>query len=89
MTIDSGGPAYPVPEQRLDDGTGIREGHDGMTLRQTYAMHMVPNSLNHERAEAIRRYGRVDATGVDEVKLAVALAFKIADAMIAHEKAGK
>lgn len=33
----AGGPAFPVPEQRASDGTGIREGADGMSLRDYFA----------------------------------------------------
>ncbi|MQX28966.1 hypothetical protein [Sinorhizobium meliloti] len=35
--IKTGGPAFPVPEVRGYDGTGIREGSDGLTMRDWFA----------------------------------------------------
>ena len=45
MTKDTGGSAFPNPEIRLDDGTGIREGSDGMTLRDYIAIAAMSGAL--------------------------------------------
>lgn len=36
-TIDDGGPAFPMPDERDSDGNGIKQGHPGMTLRDYFA----------------------------------------------------
>lgn len=74
--IDTGGPAYPVPEVRsLDGSMGICARHDGMTLRQAYAMAAMKVLLVAPRGRSLEAIVRDS--------------FIYADAMIAHEKAGR
>lgn len=34
---DNGGPAFPRPDERAPDGTGLSEGSNGMSLRDYFA----------------------------------------------------
>lgn len=69
---DNGGPAFPVPEVRLPDGTGVVQGADGMTLRDWFAGQALAGLL------ASDRIGQM----VDNAKDA----YTIADAMLAERK---
>lgn len=44
--INDGGPAFPIPDIYACDGTGLRQGADGMTLRDHFATHAPPPPPN-------------------------------------------
>ena len=70
--IDHGGPAYPCEQGETQDGTWNQTFEPGMTLRQWYA------------GKALAFLGDSNSTG--EVAEVAFYAFKVADAMIAHER---
>lgn len=75
MSVWTGGSAYPVPEQRDVYGTGIREGSDGMTLRDYFATAAM-NAL-------ILRSG----SGREMERVGIA-AYEIADLMLTAREVG-
>jgi len=69
--ISDGGPAFPSPEIRGDDGAGICAPEYGMTLRQYYAGQMMAGNLaNPESAGSCADFA--------------AYAVELADALIAE-----
>lgn len=52
-TKDTGGSAFPVAELR-EDGLGIREGSDGMTLRDYFAAKAMQAALAAGHDEGMR-----------------------------------
>lgn len=71
--IKNGGPAFPCPEVRLDDRTGVVQACDGMSLRDWFAgqalVHIAnwtPNcdhsdTKSFQKAKAEYAYGLADA----------------------------
>lgn len=76
MFIDTSGPAFPCAEVRSADGQGIRQGHDGMTLRDWFAGQCLP--------ELIRL--SMDSDGGWACENAANGAYNMADAMLEARK---
>lgn len=78
--------AFPLPDERMPDGSGIREGSPGMTLRDWFAGQAIGSVVRQCAGDAA--FGYPD--GVESMEqLFAQKAFAIADAMLAERaKAG-
>ncbi len=77
MTINDGGPAYPVTAVE-----GSNSGYPGMTLRQHYASEQTAAWI----VALSRRYGENGYADSQCFEEAVRLGFNTADAMLAREE---
>lgn len=76
--INDGGPAFPRPEERDGDGCGLREGSDGMSLRDWFA---------GQALTGIIADGFVDYENAGWEQRISSSAFFIADAMLKAREA--
>lgn len=88
--IDGGGPAFPLPDERGPNGEGLREGHPGMSLRDYFAAVALPTVLavgkgQVREADLTRLFGK-DRSNIAGHEVAAALAYEIADAMLARRR---
>lgn len=80
MSKDTGGPAFPCPELRLDDGTGVVAACDGMTLRDYFAGQALIPFVGHCLDQAQEKGDTAEIAA----KRYARSAYFIADAMIAE-----
>jgi hypothetical protein len=73
MSIDNGGPAFPIPGQKVDFGNGWIEGESGMTLRDYFAAKAMQGILASEDPE----------TSTNNREATARTAYEYADAMLA------
>lgn len=84
--INDGGPAFPVDEVRLSDGTGISAGHDGMSLRDHFAGQSLAGMLaNAPYLMAIRDEAKHRGENAEDY--IARTAYELADAMIKAREA--
>lgn len=74
--INDGGPAFPTPEIRAPDGTGIQEGALGMSLRDWSAVHIAAGLVAYSGTLGL-------AFGPGEI---AKRAYEVTDAMLAERE---
>jgi len=70
MTIETGGNAFPIQEQRFPDGILNIESSPGMTLRDYFAAKVIEQCCKK----------------CDSIEFAAKIAYRIADAMLEARK---
>jgi len=77
--------AFPLPDERMPDGSGIREGSPGMTLRDWFAgqalISIVDRPLSHGMSQ-------LQPNSPMHPNKAASVAYLYADAMLAERSKG-
>lgn len=74
--------AFPRPDERAPDGTGLVRGSNGMTLRDWLAGNALPLCPAEAKDHELRQWFGQHATGITRAQIIAARAYDIADAML-------